>query len=340
MRSFIYVLLVQLVLPILQGCVLAAERDEPVRAAHFVLAPSSPDAAAVPLRDALRILDAACNNGFNTVVVQIANSIKLDAAPKLTRRGAWEKQDMTTFLQRAETCNIDVVPELKLLTHQEKFFQEHYPNLMYNVVTYDPREDGVYDIVMPVLDEVIELMQPRAISIGHDEVIGWNRAHARKNLRDGESMLPADLFLADTLRLHGYLREKGVDTWMWGDMLFAPTEVPEMRASYLHGGPSGYGKAVRQQLPKDIVICDWHYVDQQAEFPTMTILQEEGFRVIGATWKKGDTIRQFSAYAAKHDAYGMMATIWFHVPLKEWDTVEQILSESGKHFATDASDDQ
>jgi len=304
----------------------------PIRAAHFVLAPSSVDAAAVPLEDALRILSIACDSGFNTIVVQIANGIKLDSRPELARRGAWEKDELAAFMSSASACDIEVVPEFKFLTHQEKFLQHHYPELMYNAVTYDPRKDGVYDVVFDALDELVELMQPNAISIGHDEVVGWNAAHAKKNLASGEHMLPADLYLRDVLTLHEYLQKQEIETWMWGDMLFAPAEAPQMLASYLHGASNGYGKAVRDQLPRDIVICDWHYVDRQTEFPTMSILQSEGFRVIGATWRRTETTENFSAYAEKNDAYGMMATVWFHLPLQQWDIIEQILTESARIF--------
>ncbi len=302
----------------------------PVRAAHFVLAPSSPEARTVPLQDALRVLGMVCSAGYNTLVVQVANGIRLDAAPELSRDGSWTKKDVAIFLESARNCGIDVIPELKLLTHQEKFFQSHFPDLMYNAVTYDPRDERVYSIVFDVLDEIISIMKPRAISIGHDEVVGWNKEHARRKLAPGESMLPADLYLADVLTVHEYIKKQNIDTWMWGDMLFAPDEVPQFHPSDLHGSPTGYGKSLRDKIPKDIVICDWHYSAEQTVFPTMSILQAEGFRVIGAVWKKGSTARNFSAYAAEHGAYGMMATTWFYVPLRQWPVVDSILSESGR----------
>ncbi|MFZ0257665.1 MAG: hypothetical protein WAN46_18950, partial [Gammaproteobacteria bacterium] len=106
-----------------------------------------------------------------------------------------------------------------------------------------------------------------------------------------------------------------------------------MLAKHLHGTAPGYGKALRDKLPHDIVISDWHYFDNQKDFPSLTTMQKEGFRVIGVTWKKPKTIRNFSRYAAQHSAYGMMATTWFHVQRQEWDVVNQIISESGSAFS-------
>lgn len=304
----------------------------PIRGAHFVLAPSSPEASAVPMKNAIRVVDLAHRANFNTVVVEIANSVKLESAPELTRDGAWSKEQFAKFIDYAQTNGLQVVPEMKLLTHQEKFFQKHHPELMYNAVSYDPRKEEVYDIVLPLLDELIELANPSAIHIGHDEVVGWDPAHAKRHLEEGEHMLPAELFLLDIQRIHAHLKEKKVETWIWGDMLLSPDEFPQMTSSYLHGGSLGYGRRLRQQLPRDIVICDWHYSGTQSQFPTLLTMQSEGFRVIGATWDTPQTTQQFSRFAASNGAYGMMATTWFYVPLERFDVVEAILSFSGAAF--------
>ena len=105
-----------------------------------------------------------------------------------------------------------------------------------------------------------------------------------------------------------------------------------MRGGGLHERVAGYGAELRKQLPKDIVICDWHYRDKQPDFPSLAAFKQEGFRVLGATWKKQQTIRNFSRYAALHGADGMIATTWFHVQKKEWELVEQIITISGKAF--------
>lgn len=125
---------------------------------------------------------------------------------------------------------------------------------------------------------------------------------------------------------------------MWGDMLISPDEFPEMLGRHLHGTLPGYGKAMREKLPKDIVICDWHYFDTQKDFPSLAAFKREGFRVLGATWKKDDTTANFSRYAAAHGADGMIATTWFHVQRKEWDIVDKIIDTSGKIFMKDFPD--
>ncbi len=307
----------------------------PIRALHFVLAPAGAKAHALDYDSADRILKSAKRYGFNVVIVQLADSIKLDSVPELTRHNAWSKGKLQTFVKAAGTLGVELIPEIKFLTHQEKFFQRHFEKLMYNKSTYDPRKEETYRLVYAVLDEVIATMHPKAIHIGHDEVAGYNDRSAKKWLRDGEKVLPADLFLQDVSHLHGYLKQRGIETWMWGDMLIAPDEIPGMIVHQSHGTAQGYGRAMREKLPRDIVICDGHYSQSQPDFPSLAVFKREGFRVLGATWRNEKTIRNFSHYAAMQGSDGMIATTWFYVPRKEWNVVDEIIRYSGKIFSQD-----
>lgn len=304
-----------------QGQQLSAGHNN-IRAFHFVL-------RWVPLETAKRMIDVAHEAGFNTVAVTITDGVRLEHAPWTPLSDAWSKEEFKSWISYVKSKDMDIVPEFQLLTHQEKLFQKRYPKLMFNHNTYDPRKEEVYRLLFPLLAEVIELVQPRAVHIGHDELAGQQY---------GLAMLPADLFLKDVLRIHDYLKKRGIETWMWGDMLISPDEFPAMFARDLHGVFAGYGKVLRGKLPRDIVICDWHYVDDQKSFPSLAAMQQEGFRVIGAPWRKSKTIRNFSRYAAQHRAYGMMATTWFHVQYKEADVVEAIIRESGEVFSKDFPD--
>jgi hypothetical protein len=209
---------------------------------------------------------------------------------------------------------------------------------MYNQQTYDPRNQEVYRLVLPMLDELIELFHPKAVHIGHDEVVGWEKSHYGKFLDRGESALPADLFLQDVLLIHNHLKKKKIETWMWGDMLVAADEKIGMENDSLHGQLAGYGKQLRNKLPRDIVICDWHYSGDQPEFLSLSVLAEDGFRVLGTTWNDRITTYNFSRYASAHGALGMIATSWSYVQNKEWETVEMIMRESGRTFIKDFPD--
>lgn len=119
---------------------------------------------------------------------------------------------------------------------------------------------------------------------------------------------------------------------MWGDMLIAPEEFPGMLDKHLHGTHSY--SSLRNKIPKDIVICDWHYFDEQPDFPSASTFAKAGHRVLGAAWKKEKTIKNFSRYISTMSANneGMIATTWFHVQRREWDIVSDIIKNSGEAF--------
>lgn len=306
-----------------------------------------------------RIIKDAQGHGFNTLIILLANKISFKSLRIPFNGKLWSTEEFLEVSNFAKQHGMELVPEVNLLTHQEKFFEKNYPDLMYNHVTYDPRQPAVYQLVFAYLDEIIALLHPPAILIGHDEVAGQNGFSKEKWWDANEKMLPADLFLEDVNRIHEYLNKKNIQIWMWGDMLIESDEFPGMPPRDLNRTPQGYGRQLRNKLSKDIVICDWHYGGEQTGypmldtfkaigdwlyggeqtgFPTIDAFKADGFRVLGATWKNSKTIRNFSRYAATHGADGMIATTWFHVPQQDWDVVERIMRESGDAFRKDFPD--
>jgi hypothetical protein len=289
------------------------------------------------VKDAKDLIVKASESKFNGLIMEFESgwtelsSLKVQPIRKPELEKPLTKEDLKEILRFARENGLEVIPELKLLTHQDKFFRRYYPELMYNAWTYDPRKEETYSVVLPVLDEVIGIVNPRAVHIGHDEVAGADPG--KKILNEDEKALPPELFLKDVMRLHSYLKERGIETWMWGDMLLGKEEFPGMLQRHLHGA-SGYA-SLRGRIPKDIVIVDWHYADDQSAFPSASAFAESGHRVLGSTWKKDKTIRNFSRYVANMPAgagEGMVATTWAHVPKKEWGIVDNIIEVSGEAF--------
>jgi hypothetical protein len=281
------------------------------------------------LTDAKHWVDKAATAHFNAIVLMIWSGVKLSSSPWANTKYPWTPADLAEWAAYTKGKGLDVIIGVQLLSKQNFFFQETRPELMFNQYTYDPRKAEVQKVVFAVLDEVIDLVHPKAIHIGHDEVV--NPTDLQKWRGVDQKMLPAKLFLQDVLQIHAHLKKRGVETWMWGDMLISPDEVPDMNPANLNGITPGYGKLLRAKIPKDIVICDWHYQPSRG-FPSMDTFIREGFRVIGATWENQETIQSFSRYAKEHNAYGMMATVWYDA-LIDPDKVERIIRQSGEAFA-------
>ncbi|MCF6159555.1 MAG: hypothetical protein E3K32_13520 [wastewater metagenome] len=304
---------------------IASWPDLKIRALHIVLRGQRP-------ADLRQQITMARFGHYNALIVQIKDNVRFKTMERVASRGAQTKDVFLDVLQFARENGLEIVPELRLLTHQEKLFKESYPHLMFNRATYDPKKDETYTIIFSMIDEVINAINPKAIHIGHDELAGLNPKSRRKWLGKGDEPLPKELFLADVRRLHQYLKSQGIETWMWGDMLIAPHEFPTMEKKHLHG-LQGYSE-IRDEIPKEIVICDWHYLDEQPEFPSALAFARNGHRVLGATWKKEKTIKNFSQYIANmpDGGEGMIATTWFGALKGDTNALHRIIRVSAEAF--------
>src|SRR5262249_8026937 len=50
---------------------------------------------------------------------------------------------------------------------------------------------------------------------------------------------------------------------------------------------NGTGPAI-DRIPKDIILCDWHYETRSNGYPSVAYLQEKGFRMVPSTWRNKD----------------------------------------------------
>jgi len=305
-------------------------KARPIRAIHVVLRYLS-------VAEVKRLIGLATSADFNTMIIDPRDQVKFESFPGKVLQNAWLTDDFVNVVDFARSHGLEVIPEVSLLTHQEQLLGKSNQGLMFDKTTYDPRNNKVYEHIFPYLDELIRLIHPHAIHIGHDEIQGAYKAKKRFGMVN--DLLPADLFWKDVSLIHGYLRERDIDTWMWGDMLVSPGELPSMKSNHFNG-VGNYGGPLRDKLPKDIVICDWHYETENESFPSIDLFRSAGFRVMGVTFNESKTIANFSHYAARHGADGMIATIWFYLQRKEWGTVESIVRESGEIFLREFPDEK
>ncbi len=266
----------------------------------------------------------------NLTLAQLNQVIEL--ARRNRRKGAFRQRELRQLAAYARSNGLTVVPEVKLLTKQGRFFKRAHPQLLFNSDTYDPRQPEVYDLVFAYLAELIALLEPPAIHIGHDEVAGIRFVQGLDNAKPVTPILPPELFLQDVERLTQYLSGQGVQVWMWGDMLLQPDSFPEMKVANLHG-VEGYGELLGR-LPEEVLIVDWHYWDNGIPYRSVDAFAAAGHRVIGASWHRKTTIRDFSRYVAgrPEPGVGMLATTWYLMQRDRWDDVVTLVEASGNAF--------
>ena len=193
-----------------------------------------------------------------------------------------EKSDVKAIVDYANENFIEVIPELMTLTHSYYLLTRH-PELAEYVgdkwpSTYCPSNPETYKLVFDVFDEYIEVIKPKMISIGHDE--WWGAPIGACPLCTGKDY--STLFAGDINKIHDYLTDKGVKITMWGDFLLESVrgKGPQNKTSETgikYQTPGGTRpEVVRDSIPKDILISNWFWDDQDKE----SELQKFGFKQI------------------------------------------------------------
>lgn len=204
----------------------------------------------------------------------------LPHSDKVSRFSLLEKDDIRDLVAYARELGLEVVPEVQSLGHVQ-YLTYAYPEIAeleeskkkidtraedarpdeFYAHCYCPSNEKSYEIIFDVIDEIIEVVNPREyVHIGHDEVY---QIGICPKCRDKS---PAELFAYHANRLHGYLKSKGLKTMMWSDMLQPPPVT-----TYLT-----YGAI--DMIPKDIVMLDfiWYF---NVEHNIEDNLIEKGFKV-------------------------------------------------------------
>jgi hypothetical protein len=102
--------------------------------------------------------------------------------------------------------------------------------------------------------------------------------------------------------------EKKATMLMWGDRLL---DDKEMKYGEWESSRNGTAAAV-DLVPKDVVICDWHYELREA-YPSVPFFARKGFRVWPSSWRNEKAALAFLEYARQNGddkLLGHLCTTW------------------------------
>ena len=269
---------------------------------------------------------------INTLVLRVDYKYRYRSHPELVMEGALSQEEINKIVRVCQKHNIDLIPQINLLGHQSwhselgmllKVYPEfdETPGVQLPEKYEWPNEDGLYcksycplhpkvhRVVFDLVDEIVAAFQADAFHAGMDEVfyIGHEEC-PRCNGRD-----KAELFAGELTKIRNHLALTNKKLWIWGDRL-------------LDGKTTGLGmweasmnnthRAI-DMIPKDIMICDWHY--QRAD-PTAAYFAIKGFDVVTSSWRKGavakeqmalmETLKKNSKEEIGQHLKGMVHTSW------------------------------
>jgi hypothetical protein len=261
--------------------------------------------------------------GINFVILEVDYHFEFQSHPEL-RQG--DKQITKAGARKfAAACNqqgIRVIPEFQCIGHQS-WKKQTFPLLTkYPQLDLTPgafhKNEGIYcrewdvnnpevnKIVFNLLDEIIDAFRARAFHIGADEVflLGSDQSPSTK----GQD--PAKLYAKAIKDIHRHLvKKRKVQMLMWGDRL-----IDANRFNWGEWEASKNGTAPAADLiPKDIIICPWHYEPMEGGYPSIPMLIGKGFRVLPTSWNKPDAMKMLIEYSYSQGSpkmLGHLFSIW------------------------------
>lgn len=270
--------------------------------------------------------------GVNLIILRIDWKFEYESHPELRGNNPLSKEDIKRIVEVCRSNNIRLIPQINLLGHQS--WQSNPGKLLEVYPEFDetpkiqlpenykwPNSDGLYcksycplhprvhDVVFDVVDEIVKIFETDGFHAGLDEVfyIGHEQC-PRCNGRD-----KAELFAGEVTKIRNHLAKTGTEMWMWGDRLIdgKTTGIGLWEGSY-----NNTHRAI-DLIPKDVIICDWHY---ERPDPTAVIFASKGLQVLTCPWEKEENalkqekmMRSFIEGATremKPKYLGMIQTVW------------------------------
>jgi len=223
----------------------------------------------------------------NVLILRVDYGFQFRSRPEMADQRGLSKEQAQGIAAACREHHIRIIPLVNLLGHQS--WQSHCGKLLKVYPEFDetpavkvpekyawpnedklycksycPRHPDVHEVVFALVDEVCDAFDADAFHAGMDEVfyIGEEQCPRCKGRNK------AELFAEEVRAVRDHLQPAKRQLWLWGDRLLDGqlTGLGEWEASRndTHGAVD--------LIPKDVVICDWHYnrADQTPVSPGKT----------------------------------------------------------------------
>jgi hypothetical protein len=294
-----------------------AKKAEPWRALHLTNYGSDKDLETLGGQ-----VPRLAKMGVNVIILEVDYGFRFRAYPKLRRgRNPVTPEGAAKLAAVCRKSGVRLIPQFQCLGHQswkgETFpLLTVYPELDLTPGAF-PKNKGIYcrewdplnpkvnEIVFKLMDEILDAFKADALHVGMDEVflLGSEQSPSTKG-KD-----PAKLFARAVNDMHRHLvKERKVEMLMWGDRLF---DAKKYNWGEWEAAKNGTAPAV-DLIPKDIIVCPWHYERRDA-YPSIPLFLKEGFRVLPASWHDVEASRALIQYSQKERSpklLGHLFTTW------------------------------
>jgi len=264
---------------------------------------------------------------LNEIILEINYHYDYQSHPEVREGDCWTAEDCRRLKQLADANCVKIIPMINCLGHQswaDETFQllrahpefDETPDIpLSNKEIYCrswcPLHPDVNAYIFDLVDELIDVFEADCFHAGMDEVFILGRCPRCREIP------AAELFARSVKDIHAHVVGKhGLEMLIWGDRLLdsATTGYGEWEASANNTAPA------IDMIPKDIVICDWHYETEYSGIPatysSVREFQKKGLRVWPAGWKSAQNAQMLASVALETGSdlmVGYLVTTWTSV---------------------------
>ena len=299
---------------------------------------------------------ALAKRGVNLLICEVDYWYAYDSHPELRMENAIREETIKALVAACRARGIRLVPEFQSLGHQswdEKTFPllTKYPQLdetpgkyagnkgtdpwgtEFYCRSWCPLHPDLLPIVNDLYDELLDVFEADALHVGMDEVF----IIADKDCPRCAGKSTAEIFTRAVNHAYDHIvRTRGKEMMMWADRL-------------LDGQATGYGlweasmngtdKAI-DMVPKDIIMCDWHYEPKyphqttpRSVFPSPKIFVDKGFRVLPTSFRNVEAVNRLidqSLAVPSDKVLGHLCTVWHPLKPGQYAKLKQLTAASKK----------
>jgi len=277
--------------------------------------------------------------GVNAVIVEVNYRFEFRSHPELRERDFITVTRARELATAARQNGIRLIPLFNCMGHQShgrrpvSLLRKHpefneTPGLSANAsnvycLSWCPRAPGLQEIVASLVGEIADAFEADAIHVGMDEVyfIGSEGCARCKGTA------PSKLFSEQVESLHKeIIKKRGLEMLMWGDRVIGP----KYQGYSKYDNAQNYTGDSIELVPKDIIICDWHY-EKRTNYTSLPLLTNKGFRVWPAGFlpiEASQAFANFSHNQKNERVIGYLCTTWNMVKIAEvaeWPPVTEVL---------------
>lgn len=257
---------------------------------------------------ALNVIDVMAALKMNWISIQFDNRFQYERHPGLSGPNAPTRDDHRQLAARIDLYGMEVIPMTQCMSHFNYFLKlpefKHLAEIpepgpdtgRKQLWNYCPRHPEVHAIVFDMIEEHLECYpQAQWYHVGLDEIT-FEAIGVCERCRGATG---GALLAEEVNRLHAFLASKGKRMCMWGDQLLVEH----------NGGKPFHTAAALPDVPRDVVIFDWHY-SETTEFPSVQFFKNHGFEVIGSGWFFPGNVVPFIAETFRQEVLGYGGTTW------------------------------